>query len=235
MSSSSAPDQTTVSLFQQNWRVYRIMVEENFLFHREVYSRLHATLAELEQPFSFLDVGCGDAAYSALALKDTQVAAYHGIDLAAEALAVAKRTLGALPCLVTLEVGDYADALRRYAGSADVIWISLSLHHSRKAEKEAVLKEVRRILSPGGIFLFYENTSPDGESRTDWLARWDLQRPTWSAYDDADWNAMREHVHAADFPETCADWRGLAERTGFREVRERFVAPTDLFRMYAWS
>ena len=36
MTRSSAPDESTVSLFQQHWRVYRILVEENFLFHREV-------------------------------------------------------------------------------------------------------------------------------------------------------------------------------------------------------
>jgi hypothetical protein len=95
-----------------------------------------------------------------------------------------------------------------------------------------VLRDIRRLLAPGGHFLFYENTSRDGESREDWLARWDLQRHAWSAYDDADWNAMRDHVRAADFPETCSDWRRLAAATGFKEVRELFVAPTDLFRMY---
>jgi ubiquinone/menaquinone biosynthesis C-methylase UbiE len=235
MSSSSAPDETTVSLFQENWRVYRIMVEENFLSHREVYSQLHASLAELDRPFRILDVGCGDAAYSALALKGTQVAAYHGIDLSPEALAVAKKTLGSLRCPITLEVGDYAEALQRYSGSADVVWIGLSLHHSQNAAKQMVLREIRRILLPGGLFLFYENTSRDDESRDDWLARWDLQRPAWTAYDDADWNTMRDHVRSADFPETGSNWRRLAERTGFPKVRELFVAPTDLFRMYAWS
>src|SRR5215208_7202749 len=177
MALSSAPDESTVSLFEQNWRVYRILVEENFLFHREVYARVHELLTNLEKPFRFLDLGCGDAAESALALKETSVAAYHGVDLAPGALAVAQKMVASLPCPVSLEVGDYTDALRRRTDPADVVWIGLSLHHCRHDAKEAVLHDIRRILVPGGLLLFYENTSPDGESRDDWLARWDLQRP----------------------------------------------------------
>jgi SAM-dependent methyltransferase len=232
---SSVPDGTTITLFQQHWRVYRLMVEENFLCHREVYARLRDVLAGLEVPFRFLDVGCGDAACAAVALRRTQVASYHGIDLAPEALAVAQANLGSLACRVRLEVGDYADVLHHGTEPADVVWIGLSLHHSRHTAKRAVLRDVRRILAPGGLLLFYENTRRDGESRDEWLARWDLQRPAWTAYDDADWTLMRDHVRSADYPETCSGWHRLAEETGFRAVRELFVAPTDLFRMYAMA
>jgi len=58
----------------------------------------------------------------------------------------------------------------------------------------------------GGLFLFYENTSRIGECRDDWLARCGLQRPGWTAYNDADWNTMRDHVRSADFPDSVSDW-----------------------------
>ena len=235
MTSSVAPDGTTISLFQQNWRVYRIMVEENFLCHREVYECLHDVLARLEAPFRFLDVGCGDAACTAVALKGSRVDCYHGIDLAPEALAVARVNLASLPCPVSLEVGDYADALSRRTEPTDVVWIGLSLHHSRHDAKKSVLRDVRRFLMPGGLLLLYENTRREGESRDEWLARWDLQRPAWTAYDDADWTTMREHVRSADFPETRSDWHRLGKAAGFREVRDLFVAPTGLFTMYAMT
>jgi len=235
MTSSVVPDGTTISLFQQNWRVYRIMVEENFLFHREVYACLRDILAGLEAPFRFLDVGCGDAACTASALKGSHVARYHGIDLAPEALAVAQVNLAGLPCPVSLEVGDYADALHHRTEPTDVVWIGLSLHHSRHDAKTSVLRDVRRFLMPGGLLLLYENTRREGESRDEWLARWDLQRPAWTAYDDADWTTMRDHVHSADFPETGSDWHRLGKAAGFREVRDLFVAPTELFTMYAMT
>jgi SAM-dependent methyltransferase len=132
-------------------------------------------------------------------------------------------------------VCDYADALRQRTEPADVVWIGLSLHHSRHPAKRAVLRDVRRILVPDGLLLLYENTRRDGENRDRWLARWDLQRPAWTAYDDADWTMMREHVRAADYPETRSDWHRLAKQAGFHEVRELFVAPTDLFRLYAMA
>jgi SAM-dependent methyltransferase len=211
------------------------MVEENFLFHREVYACLRDVLARLEAPFRFLDVGCGDAACTAGALKGSHVACYHGIDLAPEALAVAQVNLAGLPCPVSLEVGDYADALHHRTEPTDVVWIGLSLHHSRHDAKTSVLRDVRRFLMPGGLLLLYENTRREGESRDEWLARWDRQRPAWTAYDDADWTTMRDHVRSADFPETRSDWHRLGKAAGFREVRDLFVAPTELFTMYAMT
>jgi SAM-dependent methyltransferase len=226
---------TTLSVFQQGWRIYRTMVDENYLFHREAYACLHAVLAEAGQgPFRFLDVACGDSVSSASALKDTRVAAYHGIDLSGEALALAEKALVGLPCPVTLEQGDFVEVLGRRTEPADVVWVGLSLHHLRQDGKAAVLKDIRRLLAPRGFLIFYENTSPDGEDRAGWLDRWDRQRPAWTAYSDADWDTMAAHVHAADFPETRSGWRRLAGAAGFREVRELFVAPTELFSVFSF-
>jgi hypothetical protein len=76
---------------------------------------------------------------------------------------------------------------------------------------------------------------PDGEDRDGWLKRWDRQRSAWSAYDDMEWNTMRDHVHAADFPETDASWRALGDSSGYGSVMEVYAAPSDLFRMYSFK
>jgi len=46
------------------------------------------------------------------------------------------------------------------------------------------------------------------------------------------WETITAHVHAADYPETDSRWRSLAEEAGFTDVREVFVAPSDLLRLY---
>lgn len=220
-------------LFQQQWQTYRILVDNNYLFHREGYALLHqALVAEAPRPFRFLDLACGDAGAAADALKDTPVAHYHGIDLSAAALALAAENLAALDCPVTLERRDFAEAVHDWPEREDVVWIGLSLHHLDTAEKLAVMRSVRRIVGERGLFLCYEDVMRDGESRADWLRRWDAQRPTWTAYDDAGWEAVTTHVHAEDFPETDARWRALGREAGFARVRELFAAPTDLLRMY---
>jgi hypothetical protein len=51
----------TTALFQKQWQVYRKVVDNNYLFHREAYDCLHRILVDdAVQPFRFLDLACGD-------------------------------------------------------------------------------------------------------------------------------------------------------------------------------
>ena len=44
-------------VFQREWQIYRKMVDNNYLFHREAYDRLHQILIdEVPRPFSFLAI-----------------------------------------------------------------------------------------------------------------------------------------------------------------------------------
>jgi len=229
-------DPSTLVLFQRDWDIYHKMVENNFLFHREAYARLHDFLVQdVGRPFDFLDIACGDARASVAALDGTQVAHYHGIDLSPVALGLARKACERLSCPATLEQGDFIRSVFSRTDPADIVWIGLSLHHLRNPEKLAFMREIHRILGKHGLLLIYENASPDGEDREAWLHRWDLQKPFWTAYSEAEWNAMAAHVHAADFPETDAGWRDLGRNGGFGAVREIFAAPSDLFRLYCFT
>lgn len=185
---------------------YRKMVDNNFLFHREAEPRLRAFL--LRPPFPFVDVACGDASGSAGAPRRTQETAYRGIDFSRHARELAARALEGLGCPVTLEEVDYLKSIRLHPNSADVVY-GLSLHHLHAPEKASFMRKVRSELADGRRFVIYENTSLDGESREEWLRRWDLQRPVWTAYSEEEFDAMFDHVRAADFPETDSGWRAL--------------------------
>src|SRR3954447_10798704 len=57
------------AVFQQTWRIYRTLVDENYLFHREAYACLRRILGGgVPRPFRFLDIACGDATASVDAL-----------------------------------------------------------------------------------------------------------------------------------------------------------------------
>ena len=73
-------------------------------------------------------LACGDASVTVEALKGTQIAPYHGIDLSQAALELASRALETLACPVTLDRRDFVEALRDRPEPVDVAWISLSLH-----------------------------------------------------------------------------------------------------------
>jgi hypothetical protein len=97
------------------------------------------------------------------------------------------------------------------------------------------MRDLRLVVGGGGKLLVYENASPDGETRSAWMKRWDRQRPTWRAYTASEWNAISEHVHANDFPETHVTWLRLGYEAGFAGARCLYVSPTDLFRLYCFD
>jgi hypothetical protein len=112
----------------------------------------------------------------------------------------------------------------------------LSLHHLLAPAKLTLMREIRGAVGDRGLFLIYENASPDGEDRDAWLLRWERQnQPLWTALTPEEYEGMRAHVRANDFPETTSRWHSLGREAGFAQVRELFVAPTDLFRMYCFQ
>lgn len=229
------PAEPSAAFFQQEWRIYRKMVDNNYLFHREAYGQLKQILTgRAPDRFRLLDVGCGDASVAASVLAGTRIGAYFGVDLSRPALDVARETLRTLDCPVSLREGDLAETLGDWQEPVDVIWMGLSLHHLQASGKLAAMRDARRILADDGLLLVYEPTSPDGEDRQGWLRRWDLQRPQWIAYTDEEWTIATRHVHANDFPEPVSGWHRLGRQAGFAAVEESFAAPTNLFRLYCF-
>jgi SAM-dependent methyltransferase len=232
----TVPDEPAVALFQKQWQLYRKFVDNNLLHHREAYDQLHRILVdEAVQPFRFLDIACGDARATVDALKGTQVVHYHGIDLSQAALDLASKTLEALDCPVTLEHRDFVAAMRDRPEPVDVAWISLSLHHLLAPAKLSLMREIRNVVGDRGLFLIYENATPDGEGRDAHLLRWERHYQLCTALTPEEYEEMRAHVRAYDFPETNSRWHSLGHEAGFNQVRELFVAPTDLFRMYCFQ
>ena len=97
-------DAAALAQFQQAWATYGKLVASDCLAQREVSRILHDTLNEvLKQPFSFLDIACGDASMMKTALRGTKVRHYHGIDLSQPALELAAANLARSPFEVDLD------------------------------------------------------------------------------------------------------------------------------------
>ena len=226
---------SSAEVFEADWAIYRKMVDSNYLFHREAYAHLRQLVRKrFDRPYRVLDLACGDASAIAGALGGTGVAAYSGVDLSAEALALAGVNLAPLGCSVDLRRLDLADALAGWQSPVDLAWVGLSLHHFAAPGKLELLAGLRRVVGSGGMVAIYENTLRDGEDRAGWMRRWDAQRPTWQAFTEAEWVRITDHVHAHDYPESAGDWIGLASDAGYRHVDEVYRSPTDLFRLFAF-
>ena len=221
--------------FLRAWQTYRKYRDLDYMFHSRVYALLRRELAVAPPGFHFLDVACGDAAASAGALAGSAVGRYTGIDISRPALDLARRELAALDCPVALIERDFPEALADWREPVDVVWIGQSLHHFLPDGKLAVMRDVRRILAPGGRFLIWEPTALPGEDRAGWADRLEAGRHTrLSGLDDAEWRTVIEHCRASDYPETADGWLALGREAGFADDRELFADPPEIARVYGF-
>ena len=148
---------------------------------------------------------------------------------------MASVSVEALTCQVELDQRDFIAAMADRPEPADVVWIGLSLHHLATADKLTLMREVRAVVGEAGRFLIYEPTCRDGEDRDGYLARFErVSRPLWAALSAAEWAGILDHVTRCDLPETAAGWTALGYAAGFGRVEQLFVAPTDLYRLFAF-
>jgi hypothetical protein len=223
------------ALFNRQLETYRKVTRENLMYHREVYDLLREVLvAEAPEGFHFVDVACGDASASTPILKDTPIGHYHGIDLSARSLELARTTVATLPCRTELHCRDFAEAMASWRQPVDVVWVGMSLHHLQPAAKLRFMQDVFRSLRAPRLFLIWEPALLNGENREEWIDRFSLLRPDWAALSDEEFAAMEEHSRLADFPETPEDWLAMGRDAGFAQAEEAFMMPNRMGRVFKY-
>jgi len=111
--------------------------------------------AGLQPNHRVLDVGCGTGTFAVLIKRlhpDIDVVA---LDPDSKALARGERKAKKAGTSIQFDRG-FSDALPYDAGTFDRVFSSMMFHHLRKSEKETTLREVRRVLKPGGRLEFVD-------------------------------------------------------------------------------
>jgi ubiquinone/menaquinone biosynthesis C-methylase UbiE len=114
--------------------------------------RIHGRLleqADLRPGQQVLEIGCGTGNLLLQAKKLQPDAAVAGLDPDLAALARARHKARRRRLTVRLDHG-FADDLPYADGSVDVVLSAFMLHHVPDAEKEPAVREVLRVLAPGG-------------------------------------------------------------------------------------
>jgi ubiquinone/menaquinone biosynthesis C-methylase UbiE len=106
-----------------------------------------------------LDIGTGTGGV-AIELKRGQPASeVVGMDPDPKALALARRKARRAALDITFDRG-FGDALPYPDASFDVVTSSLMLHHLNRQERTETLRDVRRVLKPGGRFHMFDFDGP---------------------------------------------------------------------------
>ena len=223
-------------LFAAGLATYEKVVSHNYNSHTEVYRLLQQILeAEAPDRFIFLDIACGTAWGSATALKGANVGGYIGIDISQPSLDIASGALRNLSCSVDLRCQDFVEAIEGWDEPVHVVWIGQSLHHLRADAKQDLMRRVRALLPPDGLFLIWEPTCLEGEDREGWMERFRQLRPEWRALTDDEFAAFDSHHRASDYAETAAAWTAMGREAGFKRVEELLIVPNQLARVYRYS
>jgi ubiquinone/menaquinone biosynthesis C-methylase UbiE len=130
---------------------------QRWLFDR-VHQRVLAIGAQGPEPETILDVGCGTGRLLRAAQRRWPRARLLGVDPAPGMVDVARR----LNPAATFHVGA-AEALPLPDATADLALSTISFHHWR--DQAAGVREVARVLRPGGRFLLADFVTPA------WIAR----------------------------------------------------------------
>jgi SAM-dependent methyltransferase len=119
-----------------------------------LYRRVADDVAALE-PETVLDVGTGPGALAVEIARRCGTCSVIGVDLASEMLATAQQRArdAGIAERLDFQVADAA-ALSLPDASVDVAVSTLSLHHWR--DVAAVLRELHRVVRPGGRVLIYD-------------------------------------------------------------------------------
>jgi len=225
-------DSGAVREFFDQWSVYCRIVDNDYLYHRSVREIFAGWLGRFGRPFSFLDLGCGDAKFSSSLLSGKSVISYTGIDLSPVALGLAEKNTRELGVPCSLQAGDFVVSLPSLPGDYDIIYIGLSLHHLRRQEKEFFFGQLHGKLAPGGALIVFDPVLTPGESREAYMGRWvDHAEWAWKALTMEEVEGAVEHVTSSDFPEEISTLNRMAVRSGFHPSRILFEDRTDFYAL----
>jgi len=122
-------------------------------------------LANVKSGESILDVGCGTGTLAIAAKRRVgDSGEVHGIDASLEMIARARKKANRASVSVAFDVAR-AESLPFTDARFDVVLSTVMLHHLRRAMREQCLREIRRVLKPGGRVLvvdFGKRTSDHG-------------------------------------------------------------------------
>jgi SAM-dependent methyltransferase len=119
---------------------------------------------------TILELGCGTGNDAArLAGEGYSVTA---VDLSGEAIKQARARFGSM---VRFAVADIAQRLPFTDGGFDAVMSNVAMHMFPDGVTRALFAEVRRLVRPGGLFLFHVNALEDRPLRARWLPARELE------------------------------------------------------------
>lgn len=123
--------------------------------------------AAVQSAHRVLDIGCGTGTLAILIKRQHRDVEVVGIDPDSKALARAKRKAARAAVSIRFDRGS-ADELPYSDGSFDRVFSSFMFHHLQADQRERTLREMRRVLAPGGSIHLLDFVRPEEHAAGWW-------------------------------------------------------------------
>lgn len=227
--------------FNKHWKAYQKILNNNHLRHQEIYSILHELLVNyFQKPFKMLELGCGDASFTAQALSNTNIAFYQGIDLSMPALEIAKQNMAKIQCHTTFTKGDFSQSILKLLleehNKFDAILMSFALHHLHLDQKCYLIEQIQKLLFPNGVFILIDIVRKPEEDRETYIKCYlENVKKDWFSLTHEEYLIFTNHISSSDFPETQQIYKEISQKYGFAVFECLYRDPhgtTQLLCMY---
>jgi ubiquinone/menaquinone biosynthesis C-methylase UbiE len=131
------------------------------LMREGAFRRRFLAQADIRPGHRVLDVGCGTGTMAVLIRQSVPEATVVGVDGDPKALAIARRKAATAGVAIHFDEAR-ADHLPYADASFERVLSSLVLHHLTHEDKLAAVREIRRVLVPGGSFHLADFGAPVG-------------------------------------------------------------------------
>jgi ubiquinone/menaquinone biosynthesis C-methylase UbiE len=202
----------------EQWAMYDAVIQADYMKHAELVAALADWARKQTQPLRIIDLGCGDAWLATHAFRNANVESYHGVDVSDSAVERARANTAIWPGRAEVVAGNLAEFLHGQPDdSANVVLASYSIHHFSSDAKLALVAECRRVLAPGGTFIWIDAVRNDDETRDAYISRLtNVMQHDWTRLTEDQRIRACTHVRESDFPETGRWMRDQVHEAGFR-------------------
>ncbi len=207
------------------WGLYARILANNYMRHRDIAAGVREHLAVLDRSCRVLDLGCGDGWMARECLKNTQVRRYVGIDTSADAIARARACppAGSHPDKARIDLccEDVCTALPALPGGEfDLVLSSYCLHHFSQPQKRDVLRQIRRVLTADGSFIWTDLARHSQQTRDAYLTSvFHEIRQNYRTLRSEEIEETVAHIASSDHPEEEQWMLATARECGFSLAR----------------
>ncbi len=207
------------------WCLYSRILENNYMRQRDIAAVVREHLAGVGRACRVLDLGCDDGWMARECLQNTQVGRYMGIDTSADAIARARARppAGSDPDKARIDLcrEDVYTALPALPGGEfDLVLSSYCLHHFFQPQKRDVLRQIRRVLTADGSFIWTDLARHSQQTRDTFLKSVIHEiRQNYRTLRSEEVEEAIAHIASSDYPEEEQWMLDTARECGFSLAR----------------